>query len=331
MLKKLFLFLLCFCVLPLGAEVSILTVTDEDKHTKTEDFYHTYEYYIVSDDASIKCQATRITSRWFATAAHCVKDPCRNKCKIRMDLVDTVVSALAEGNHDKTHPMVFMHPGYNADKGIKDDFALIKLDVRRAPKVYYRRATSNSGNNIAMSVKDFLAWLSKNPRANAKYNRALNPVLPALVDFSVSRNYEIDRQLSVISIFSGVRSVKKATDPVYYVNTLGYAYTTNFGIRKGMSGSGVMSNTGELVGIISSNVGEGWYKNGKKVSQNEWFMFPVFNESILAFMKTTMGSDFDKINFKDAEPSFVRKTRKDFSDVEVLMKGDKTVVKKTAQ
>ena len=319
MLKKLFLFLFCFCTLPLGAEVSVLTVTDEDKHQTKEDFQHTYEYFIISDTASMKCQATRITSRWFATAAHCVKDPCQNQCKIQMDLMDTPVSLLAQGMHDKQHKIVFVHPGYNPNKMVKDDFALIKLDVRQAPKIYYRRATKKGAPNMAMKVNDFFAWLKPRPSAMSKYNKALHPTLPPLVDFSVPRNYEIDRKLSVISIFDGERNVKKATSPVYYVKGLGYAYTNNFGIRKGMSGSGVMSNTGELIGIISSNIGETWYKGDKKVSQNDWFMFPVFNEDLLAFMKTTMGSDFDKIDFKDAYPSFVKKTKQDFSGVENTM------------
>ncbi len=322
MLKKIFLFLFCFCTLPLGAEVSILTVTDEDKHQTKEDFQHTYEYFITSDSSSMKCQATRIASRWFATAAHCVKNLCQNKCKIQMDLMDTPVSLLAQETHDKQHKIVFVHPGYNPSKMVKDDFALIKLDVRQAPKIYYRRATKKGAPNRAMEANDFFAWLKPRSSAMSKYNKALRPTLPPLVDFSVPRNYEIDRKLSVISIFDGARSVKKATSPVYYVKSLGYAYTTNFGIRKGMSGSGVMSNTGELMGIISSNVGENWYKNGEKVSRNEWFMFPVFNESILTFMKTTMGSDFDKIDFKDAYPSFVKKTKQDFTGVETLMQNN---------
>lgn len=320
MLKKIFLFLFCFCTLPLAAEVSVLTVTDEDKHQTAEDFYHTYEYFITSGTNSKKCQATRITSRWFATAAHCVKDFCRSKCKIQIDLMDTPVSVLAQGMHDTKNRIVFVHPRYSENKLVEDDLALIKLDVRQAPKIYYRRSNKKGTPHISMDANDFFAWLKPRARAMSKYNRALNPVLPALVDFSVSRNYEIDRQLSVISIFDGIRNVKKATSPVYYVKNLGYAYTTNFGIRKGMSGSGVMSNTGELVGIISSNVGENWYKNGKKVSQSDWFMFPVFNESILSFMKTTMGSDFDRIDFKDAEPSFVKKTKQDFAGVEALMR-----------
>ena len=271
MLKKFLFIFCCFCALSLCAEVSVLSVVDEDKHQTKEDFHHTYEYFAVSGSISKKCQATRITSRWFATAAHCVQDVCRDKCTIRMDLMDTTVSVFAEGEHNVKgkikNPIVFVHPGYKNQRFVKDDFALIKLDVQKAPKIYFRRSSKKNEPAKALHEKEFLAWLKSHRRAAVKYDKALRPKFPPLVDFSVSRNYEIDRQLSVISIFDGVRNVAKATSAVYYVKNLGYAYTTNFGIRKGMSGSGVMSNTGELVGIISANVEGGWYKNGKKAAE----------------------------------------------------------------
>lgn len=319
-MKKIIFLLLGMSALSLWAEVSVLSVTDEDKHRTKEDFYHTYEYFVTSPTAQAKCQATRIAPRWFATAAHCVKDPCRKECTIRMDLMDSAVSALAQGEHSSKNATVFIHPGYREGTLVRDDFALIKLDVRKAPKTYYRRATKKNPQNVAMKETDFFAWLAKHPLAKKQYNKAINPTLPPLVDFTVSRNYEIDRKLSVISIFGGKRDVKQATNPVYYVHSLGYAYTTNFGIQKGMSGSGVMTNTGELMGIISSNVDENWYKDGKRVSHKEWFMFPVFNESILSFMQDTMGSDFNKMGHKDAIPSFVKKTQHNFSPVEQAMK-----------
>ncbi len=319
-MKKIIFLLLGMSALSLWAEVSVLSVTDEDKHRTKEDFYHTYEYFVTSPSAQAKCQATRIAPRWFATAAHCVKDVCRQGCTIRMDLMDSAVSVLAQGEHSSKNSTVFVHPGYREGTLVQNDFALIKLDVQNAPKTYYRRATKKNPQNRAMKETDFLAWLAKNPRAKAQYKHALRPVLPPLVDFTASRNYEIDRKLSVISIFGRNREIKQATHPVYYVHSLGYAYTTNFGIRKGMSGSGVMTNTGELVGIISSNVDENWYKDGKQVSHKEWFMFPVFNTSILSFMQDTMGSDFNKIDRKDALPSFVKKTTHNFTSVEQAMK-----------
>lgn len=329
MLKKLFLLLLCLGALCFAwAEVSVLSVTDEDKHQSTTDFYHTYEYYIVGDNEGTKCQATRIAPRWFATAAHCVKERCDKSCTLRMDLMDTPVSVLAQTTHSPQHRAVFIHPGYKASTLAKDDFALIKLDVRNAEKLYYRRATAKEPQNVGIQKQEFLAWLKSRPQAKRKYNKALSPELPPLVDFSVSRNYQIDRKLSVVSIFSGVRKVKKATSPVYYISSLGYAYTTNFGIQKGMSGSGVMTNTGELIGIISAFVDAQKKQGSKTLAQYDWFVFPVFNASIIEFMRDTMGSDFSKLDRKDAEPSFVSKTRKDFTDVEMVMKSSKSVKKK---
>ena len=328
MIKKILLFCLCVATFSLlWAEVSVLSVTDENKHQSTTDFYHTYEYYIMGATQA-KCQATRIAPRWFATAAHCVKDLCEKSCTLRMDLMDTPVSVLAQTTHSSQHRAVFIHPGYKASTLAKDDFALIKLDVRNAEKLYYRRATAKEPQNVGIQKQEFLAWLKSRPQAKRKYNKALSPELPPLVDFSVSRNYQIDRKLSVVSIFSGVRKVKKATSPVYYISSLGYAYTTNFGIQKGMSGSGVMTNTGELIGIISAFIDAQKKQGAKTLAQYDWFVFPVFNASIIEFMRDTMGSDFNKLDRKDAEPSFVNKTRKDFTDVEMVMKGSKSTDKK---
>ena len=318
-MKNLLVGLLFLIALPLGAEISVITVTDETKHTQKEDFYHTFEYYISSGNNNSKCQATRIAPRWFATAAHCVKELCATACTIRMDLLDTPVSALAETTHSAKNPTVFIHPGYRKDQLVKNDFALIKLDLNRAPKTYYRRATGKNPQNVAMSEKQFNAWLAHNPRTKAKYSHILSPQLPPIALFD-NGNYILDRNMSVISIFGGKREVKKDPYPVYYVKDLGYAYTQNFGIRKGMSGSGVMTNTGELIGIISAYVGADLYKGKQKVKHQDLFMFPDFNESLVSFMCETLGSDWPRVDVKDAYPYLVKKTRKDFTEVLTIMK-----------
>ncbi len=321
-MKKLFLLLICLAVVPVGAEVSVMSVTDEDKHTRTEDFYHTFEYYITGGGQNSKCQATRIAPRWFATAAHCVKDLCATACEIRMDLLDSPVSAMAEMQHSAKTPHVFIHPGYREGKLVKDDFALIRLDFNRAPKIYYRRATAKNPKNVAMSEKQFAAWMARNPRTNAKYRHVLSPQLPPIAVFD-NANYVLDRNMSVISIFNGVREVKADPNPVYYVKNLGYAYTQNFGIRKGMSGSGVMTNTGELIGIISAYVGADLYKGKQKVKHSDLFMFPVFNRDLVSFMQDTLGSDWNRVDVKDAYPYLVKKTSKDFTEVLTIMKDSK--------
>ena len=318
-MKKIFLFMLFLAAATAFAEVSVISVTDEDKHTRKEDFYHTFEYYISGNSQNSKCQATRIAPRWFATAAHCVKELCVNSCEIRMDLLDTPVSALAQDTHSVKKPNIFIHPGYQTDQLAKNDFALIRLDLNRAPKTYYRRANTKNPNNVALSEKQFNTWLARNPRTTAKYRHILSPTLPPIAVFDKG-NYILDRKMSVISIFSGKREIKINPNPVYYVKDLGYAYTQNFGIRKGMSGSGVMTNTGELIGIISAYVGADLYKGKQKIKHHDLFMFPVFNEDLISFMRNTMGSDWNRVDVKDAYPYLARKTRKDFTEVLTIMK-----------
>ena len=319
-MRRVFCLLFVCLAMPLWAEVSVISVTDEDKHRTKQDFQHTFEYFISAGEGTTKCQATRIDSRWFATAAHCVKDICAKQCTIQMDLLETSVSVLAQGTHTAKNPIVFIHPGY-AQKGVvKEDFALIKLNLRRAPKTYYRRSTVANKPHVGIPAQEFLTWMRHHPVAQRAYNQVLRPQLPPIINFDIARNVQIDRKLSVISIFDGKRTVKQATDPVYYLKDLGHAFTTNFGIRKGMSGSGVMTNTGELIGIISAFVGADQWQGKKKIAHHDWFIFPVFNASVIEFMRDTMGSDFTKLDIKDAYPVYVSKTRKDFSAITQALK-----------
>jgi len=294
-----------------------MTVTDETKHSSKEDFYHTFEYFVVPGKGQQggKCQATRIGKRWFATAAHCVAKLCKKSCTIRMDLLEQPISSFAEITHTKKEPAVFVHPDYSEDIFVSNDFALIRLDFRRSKRLYYKRGPNNI--SMLMPKEQFDAFLAKNRKAKSQYAHVLSPQIPAIAEFD-DGNYILDRKMSVISIFDGKRDVKPDPNPVYYVKKLGICYTKNFGVRKGMSGSGVMTNTGELIGIVSGNLEMNHVRNGK-LQQQDWFVFPVFNKSFISFMRDTMGSDFDQLDRKDAFPYLVRKTRQNFTSIIEMM------------
>lgn len=307
-MKKFILCLFFTVVSPAFSQVNIISVTDETKHTKKEDFFHTFEYYIIPSSKSArggKCQATRIGRRWFATAAHCVTPLCDNGCRIELDLLEQSVSARAAVEHSAKQPAVFTHPEY-AGHLAQNDFALFRLDLDRTPLVYYRRGKVNT----TVSAQVFKSFLNKNRRAASQLKHIQSADFPPLVRFD-NGNYILDRKISVISIFGGKREVKINPHSVHYVNALGYAYTNNFGIIKGMSGSGVMTNTGELLGMISGNLIL-MSRNAANTQKEDFFMFPVFNDNIAAFMESVMGSDFYKLEWKDAYPYLVRKSRKNY-------------------
>lgn len=306
MFKKFLCVCLISCALPLLAEVSVLSVTDEDKHTKKEDFWHTFEYYVIAPGGKSvgKCQATRIAKNWFATAAHCVATRCANGCTLRMDLLEQPASIFVTAHHTTKKPIVFIHPSYSSNELVAHDFALIHMDVTRLPARYYIRATKEKPYHTDISQVQFKSFLDKTSAARREFNSVMHPNLPPILMFdNVTRR--IDRKLSVISIFDGVRHVLPDPYPADYVKELGFAYTQNFGIEQGMSGSGVMTNTGELAGIISAYL---TVSVGNKQSQKQYFMFAVFNPELTDFMEETMGSDYYKMDRKDAYPNYVTRS-----------------------
>ena len=322
-------FLGCFLVLTglnSWGQVSVISVTDEDKHSTKEDFTHTFEYFILpldnQTDAHMgKCQATRISRRWFATAAHCLKNSCAKGCRIEMDLLEQPISALAEVKHTPKNPAVFIKPDFSYEVFAKNDLALIRLDLDHAPMRYYKRSPSGQ-IQILQTKQQFEQFLAKTPAARRGMRRITSPSFPPILVFDNDANYLLDRKISVISIFDGKREVKPNPNPVHYVKKLELAYTKNFGIRRGMSGSGVMSNTGEFVGIISGILQVSKIeKNKAPTSLNEWFLFFAFNRPAIEFMKEVMGSDFYKLDLKDAYPGFVSYSRKNYKKIIEGVKG----------
>lgn len=282
-----------------------MSVVNEDSHSKNEDFWHTFEYHIIPlKGPAQKCQATRVGKKWFVTAAHCVK-VCKEGCELRMDLLEQPFSVLASVRHTPQKPLVFADPQYASNISVLHDFALLKIDLNQAVLTYYQRPQNPGARPTAVPAAQLNAFLRRTPSARREFAQALHPTLPPLLVFEEATR-KIDRTLSVISIFDGKRTVLQNPHPSYYVKEMGFAYTQNFGVREGMSGSGVMTNTGELAGIISGSL-----TIGSQGAKNEFFTFAVFNKPLTEFMESVMGSDYYKIDRKDASPHYVVRSTED--------------------
>ena len=163
----------CFFACAAAAQVSVLSLTSEDMHTRKEDFWHTFEYYAVAPDGKTsKCQATRVGKKWFATAAHCVAVPCQNGCTLRIDLLEQPYSVFASVKHTEKKPLVFVHPQYDEGEPVAHDFALLKIDLDRADARYYRRPQGKETQNVAVSKREFDSFLRSNADARGQYRTA---------------------------------------------------------------------------------------------------------------------------------------------------------------
>ena len=162
--------------------------------------------------------------------------------------------------------------------------------------------------------------MEKTPKTARAYRAVISPKLPPILFFE-NKTYRIDRQLSVMSIFDGKRNILKNPYPTDFVKELGFAYTKNFGVKQGMSGSGVMTNTGELAGIISAYLG---FSIGKKREEN--FMFAIFDQNLKEFMEEIMEADFYKLDIHYAYPNYVKRSPVNHQEMITAIKTTQKVI-----
>jgi hypothetical protein len=229
-------------------EVSFIKVTDEAQYKQSGDFTNTFEIKIGAKNSSrvSKCQAVRIGKSWYITASHCLFPRCEEGCNITVRLVVTPNYEMdAHTEHSAKTPRVFNNEKVNLAK-IKSAYDIALLHMP-ANKIEYSYIIPQRNRRI--TKEQFLKII---PNAGI-YTKALNGTnLPSILYIDSSYPAVLDREISVVSIWDGNREVLPAQGPLYYMPMQKYIFAENFGIKEGNSGSGVMTNTGELVGIVSA-------------------------------------------------------------------------------
>ncbi|MDR0735057.1 MAG: hypothetical protein LBG16_05200 [Elusimicrobiota bacterium] len=249
-MKKFSCALLLFCAAAIirAEGVSYLTITDEAQYRQAADFTNTFEIKIINpgSDKITKCQAVRLDKNWYITAAHCISPQCDGVCQIQVRLVvnpQYEMSALIT-HSPKTQRVFKNDKTVSAREKAAYDAALMHIPADGADYIYRAPALRR-----AISEDDFLKII---PDYNIYYKAVNGTHLPDILHINSGYPVMIDRQASIVSIWNDERSVLPAKKPLFYLPVQKYIFTENFGIVQGISGSGVMTNTGELVGIVSA-------------------------------------------------------------------------------
>lgn len=312
---KILLFVLFISLIALvKAEVSFVTVSNEKSYDSVKDFTNTYEIDINKHGSAdvVKCQSVRLAKNWFITAAHCVKEPCENNdCSFQARLI---VGPNYEADFTTTHGKNFSKKIFTFsktkldDKQVLYDIALIYFDPKETKTIFKDPLSKHFLNE-----NEFLRRIPN----KAVYLRAVNGThLPTILVMNTKKAVALKRELSIISIWSGRKELLKNSDAtIFYSPKLSNIITRNFGVIKGISGSGVMTNTGELLGIVSAKAE---LKSSLLPISTPLVYIAPFDEEIMAFILEHIPS----VSYIEADENFYRaltsKEAKDFGVIENL-------------
>ena len=293
-MKRLFLiFIFIFSVYPVFSQnVGFVSAEEEiNTYATTDDFSNTFEINFADKSANIaskqnttfaatKCQAVRLSKSWFITAAHCVEETCKNGCDFQTRLIvgrNYEIDII--GQSTPKSPQIFIHPHRDIKKNMAtNDIALIYFKPSTSKFVYKDPQTSRG-----ITQYEFMNRL-KNYRT---YKRALSsyntPILLIMGAYR-AQGPVLARKFSVLSSFKDQRKVLRSNNKAIYFPLSKTFVLENFGIRQGISGSGLMTSKGELAGITST-ISINAANNGKQLAA-----FAAFDKETLEFIQDKIGN-----------------------------------------
>lgn len=253
-------------------------------------YNNTYEINVhkKGQNTEAKCQATRLNRDWFLTAAHCVKPLCDDECVVSAKLLTLPKYRLdIQTSHNNSSPTVLVHERTAINKNEAGyDMALINFKPASSEYSY-----KDLENGYLIRKDEFL---EKIPYNQKEYKEALEGTnFPTLLILKAETPKMLNRAIAVASVWDTQREIKGSYGSVFFSPKQHYIYTPNFGIRQGISGSGVFTNTGELVGVVSSTadlVREISDTTGQQRQQAAFSFFSSFDEYSLNFIRRNAGN-----------------------------------------
>lgn len=294
-----------------------------------EDFANQSLIFAQNSKASYRCQAVRIAPKWYLTAAHCVRPYCDKECQITVQLLQGPLQASARLMHTSAAPRVFVPPAYRtgSSRSIRADLALIRFDPAEEEYFFYEAASKQ-----VLDKGTFIKRLNASEYADQRGQwQALENARPKLLSVNNSVSRRVLFPLAVPDLREDGIFFKQSAGDFYYFTELRHYMGPNFGVEKGMSGSGVVLPGGEVIGVVSSRLNN----TGKLVTYNEkdepvgsvpysseYFLFTPVSRENAAFIRATVNSFHEaglgprivSINSHYADPS-AAKVQEVFSDI----------------
>lgn len=264
--------------------ISALLPLNAQKYLDVREYNNTYEIHVYKkgSNKTAKCQAVRLNKDWFITAAHCFTPICDSSCEVKARLAETKDYALEMiTEHTSSNKAAFLHSKSKEDQ-ISYDIALLTFKPEKTTYHY-----KDKKNFQLLKKEDFFAKL--NAPQKLEFKEAIDGVnFPTILELKTKTPKVLNRILAVASVWDGQKEILNSEDYVFYSPSNNYIYTNNFGIRQGISGSGVMTNTGELIGIVSAvaHMQRTITMNGTSQSYDiDFSMFSTFDDSVLSFLR----------------------------------------------
>lgn len=267
------LFLLCLLAAPVwAAERSSLFCA--------EDFANQSVLKISSvsgEGEATRCQALRITPRWYLTAAHCVYGRCGGKkdsCLVNVELLQCgSLKASVSVKHARSQPAVFVpsqyRPGSKVEDLARSDVALLRFAPSEKDYWFY-----DVLNGHSLTYGEFLQALNRAENDDCRNQwQTLRSSRPELLEVNNNENRRITQPLAVPNFAEeegesqagGLPFLSNETDDFYYrkmdlamTHPLRGLYAgSNFGLKQGKSGSGVVVPGGAVIGVVSIDLDDG--------------------------------------------------------------------------
>ena len=251
------------------------------------------------DDKNAKqCQAVRIAPKWYLTAAHCVRPYCDKECIVTVQLLQGSLQAQAVLRHNNSTPHVFVPPAYHPGEGtsIRHDIALIGFDPSEEDYTFY-----DARSKKELDWDTFEKYLRKGGYEDARDQwQSLQTARPTLRSVTNSVSRKLLFPVAVPDLRQdGIYVQQESGNGFYYFTELHHYIGPNFGVRKGMSGSGVVLPGGTVIGVVSASLNN----TGRVVIYNEkdeptgflpyssdYFLFTPISQENKAFIEAIVKS-----------------------------------------